>query len=103
MTRTQQIAKRVRVRRYKQRKAGLLPPVPTCRRCGGQCQVEAYLPFCGCCALQLGAPGTQRGVAKDPRRAAALQLLWELRIESMEPVAPEGVRLAADCLKGVVR
>lgn len=83
MTNIERIAKRLRVRRYKQRLAGLLPPVPICRRCGGQCQVDLYLPFCGCCALLLGAPGTQRGMAKDPRKAAALQLLWELRLEGL--------------------
>lgn len=83
MTDTVRIAKRIRMRRYKQRRAGLLPPVPTCRRCGGQCQVDFYLPFCGSCALLLGAPGTESGSAKDIRRAAALQLLWDLRLEGL--------------------
>jgi hypothetical protein len=61
------------MKRYRLRKAGLLPPFPVCTSCGARCTTDQWLPLCSVC-----------GRGKTPRRLrlAAEQILAELRAEA---------------------
>lgn len=70
-------------RRSRARRAGLLPPLPTCPRCGAKCHTDRWLPLCSTCARKQGLDsGRQvRGSAR-PLRLAAEQILDKLRAEA---------------------
>ena len=82
-------------RRWRLRKAGLLPPMPTCLRCGAMCINDNWLPLCSLCARRCGLDLKQRnqyGALKykfRPLRIAAEKILLELRDEAWLRLAAE--------------
>jgi hypothetical protein len=76
------------VKRSRMRKAGLLPPLPTCPRCGSRCNTDRWLPLCSTCARSAGREipvnrGTRARTCK-PRavRLLAEEILLQLRAEA---------------------
>jgi hypothetical protein len=79
-------------KRYRLRKAGLLPPFPVCTSCGARCTTDQWLPLCSICARRRGHDPSRnqlRARKHEPRplRLAAEQILAELRAEARGEVA----------------
>jgi hypothetical protein len=76
------------MKRYRMRKAGLLPPLPICPSCGAKCTTDRWLPLCSICARKAGlnfiGSNGSRARKHEPRqrRLAAEQILAELRAEA---------------------
>lgn len=64
------------------RKAGLLPPLPTCPNCGCKVLTERWLPHCAVCAGSRGGWGARRGHKARPLRLAAEEIIQQLRAEA---------------------
>jgi hypothetical protein len=79
---------RAAMKRSRMRKAGLLPPLPTCTVCGKKCTVDRWLPCCSICARSAGINfiGSNGARARNhqPRaiRLAAEEILLQLRAEA---------------------
>lgn len=75
-------------KRWRMRKAGLLPPLPTCTVCGSKCTVDRWLPRCSICARRAGlnfiGSNGARARVHQPRgiRLAAEEILLQLRAEA---------------------
>lgn len=81
----QRLKNNQRVKRYRMRKAGLLPPLPECPRCGAKVVSDRWLPLCATCARN--SSGERRGSRGQkhkarPVRLAAEQIIQELRAEA---------------------
>lgn len=76
------------VKRSRMRKAGLLPPLPACQRCGATCNTDRWLPLCSLCARStgidfIGSSGSRaRRHQPRPIRLAAEEILLQLRAEA---------------------
>jgi ribosomal protein L32 len=80
---------RAAMKRSRLRKAGLLPPLPICPRCGAKCCTDRWLPLCSICARRRGHDPSRnqlRARKHEPRplRLAAEQILAELRAEARQ-------------------
>ncbi len=82
---------RAATKRSRMRKAGLLPPLPTCPKCGARCTNDRWLPLCSLCARILGmdncADRYQGNYGKQQPRAvrlAAEEILLQLRAEARQ-------------------
>jgi hypothetical protein len=82
---------RAAVKRNRLRKAGLLPPLPTCPKCGARCFTDRWLPLCSLCARSAGLDLAARSWLRQSRsgkhqpraiRLAAEELLLQLRAEA---------------------
>jgi hypothetical protein len=79
---------RAATKRSRMRKAGLLPPLPTCPRCGARCTNDRWLPLCSLCARSVGVDHADRYQSRSgkhqPRavRLAAEEILLQLRAEA---------------------
>jgi len=79
---------RAALKRSRMRKAGLLPPLPICPRCGSKCTTDRWLPLCSVCARSAGReiPINRGARARrhQPRaiRLAAEEILIQLRAEA---------------------
>lgn len=76
---------RQRVQRYRDRKAGLLPPLPLCPKCGAKVVSDRWLPLCSLCARSIS--GERRGSRGQlhqarPVRLAAEEIIRQLRAEA---------------------
>jgi hypothetical protein len=67
-----------RFKRYRMRKAGLLPPLPACPQCGAKCTSDRWLPLCSICARR-SSWGTRQGCQPREVRLMAEQIIRELR------------------------
>jgi hypothetical protein len=91
----QRLKNRLAAKRSRLRKAGLLPPLPNCRRCGAVCTNDRWLPFCSLCARILGMDNCADRYRKHPPRAvrrAAEGILLQLRAEARQAAGS-----VADC------
>lgn len=77
------LAARNRVRTYRLRKAGLLPPLPRCKRCGARCLVDYYLPLCSICHRRIEHNQRQQR-RPNALRDTAEAIIQELRREARE-------------------
>ena len=79
---------RAAVKRSRMRKAGLLPPLPICPRCGSRCVTDRWLPLCSLCARSAGREiPVNRGIrartcTPRPVRLLAEEILLQLRAEA---------------------
>lgn len=76
---------RQRVQRCRARKAGLLPPLPECPKCGARVLSDRWLPLCSICGRTLSAERRgSRAQQHKPRavRLAAEEIIRELRAEA---------------------
>lgn len=79
---------RAALKRSRMRKAGLLPPLPICPRCGSKCTTDRWLPLCSTCARSAGinfiGSNGARARRHQPRaiRLAAEEILLQLRAEA---------------------
>ncbi len=78
----ERLADRVNTRRYRQRRAGLLPPVPTCPSCGKGGIVGATAPLCRACWLR--TPAGLEWNRERNRRQYKLQQLQQLTAKRQE-------------------
>jgi ribosomal protein L32 len=74
-----------RVKRYRDRKAGFLPPLPVCPKCGAKILTDRWLPLCSICGRNTS--GERRGSRGQlhkarPVRLAAEEIIRELRAEA---------------------
>lgn len=81
----QRLKNNQRVKRFRARKAGLLPPLPTCPKCGAKVISDRWLPLCSVCARNTS--GERRGSRGQrhqarPVRLAAEEIIRELRAEA---------------------
>lgn len=78
----QRIKRRQSFRRWKERKAGLLPPLPICPRCDRRMYTDRWAPYCSRCATVLGWKRQERGKPRQVRllgEAVLAELLAEAR------------------------
>jgi uncharacterized Fe-S radical SAM superfamily protein PflX len=84
----ERIKARAAMKRWRMRKAGLLPPLPTCTVCGSKCTVDRWLPRCSICARRAGlnfiGSNGARAQTHQPRtvRLVAKEILMQLRAEA---------------------
>lgn len=73
----ERLADRVNTRRYRQRRAGLLPPVPSCEACGRANIRGAHAPLCRACWLGTpdGREWSRERVRRQYRRRQLQQLI----------------------------
>lgn len=80
---------RQRVQRYRDRKAGLLPPIPTCPKCRAKVVSDRWLPLCLICARSIS--GERRGSRGQLHKARPLRLAAEEIIQQLRAEARAGV------------
>jgi hypothetical protein len=76
------IKRRQSFRRWKDRKAGLLPPLAVCPRCDRRMYTDRWAPYCSRCATALGWKKQGRGTPRRVRllgEAVLAELLTEAR------------------------
>ncbi len=72
------IKARQAMQRHRDRKAGLLPPVPACSNCGAKCLSDRWLPLCSVCTRR-GGWGARAGHQASQVRLRAEQVIREIR------------------------
>lgn len=82
----QRIKRRQSFQRWKQRKAGLLPPLPRCPRCDSKITTDRWLPLCSRCGRKV-AIEAPRSRALQPKQSRQVRLLAQAVLEELRAEA----------------